>query len=193
MALPNWAGNTRFIGPAGATGPAGTPGTSGGQLLYLDSATAVIVPTLGSLLLTPVLTAQTTISFAASSSSVLVAKFPSPVGALVSTFITAGIWNINIFASTSATTSTPSFYWSLYQVDADGVSNPVLISDGSASPTSVTTLTSTLYTAQLSVPSYTLTDATKRIAVYLYGVYAAGSRTLTFAFRGSKISSYIAR
>jgi hypothetical protein len=188
MALPNWAGNTRYVGPAGATGPAGTPGTSGGQLLYLDSATSTTVPTLGSLLLIPITTTQTTIAYAASSSTVLVAKFPSPVGALVSTFITGGIWNINIFASTSATTSTPSFYWSLYQVDADGVSNPVLISDGSASPTSVTTLTSTIYTAQLSVPSYTLTDATKRIAVYLYGVYAAGSRTLTFAFRGSKIA-----
>jgi len=188
MALPNWAGNTRYVGATGPAGAAGSAGTSGGQLLYLDSATSTSVPTLGSLLLIPITTTQTTIAYAASSSTVLVAKFPSPVGALVSTFITSGLWNINIYASSSATTSTPSFYWSLYQVDADGVSNPVLISDGSATPTSVTTLSSTLYTAQLSVPSYTLTNSTKRIAVYLYGVYAAGSRTLTFAFRGATIS-----
>jgi hypothetical protein len=92
---------------------------------------------------------------------------------------------LNIYAKSSASTNAPSFYWSLYQVDADGVSNPVLIKDGSADPVSVTSTTDTLFSATESVPAYTLTDATKRLAVYLYGVYDSGSRTLTFAFRGA--------
>ena len=185
MALPNWAGNTRYVGPTGPAGPSGSEAASGGQLLYLDSATSTTVPTLGNLLLIPVLTAQTTISYTASSSTVLIARFPTPVGALVSTFIPPGVWGLNIYARSSATTNTPAFYWSLYQVDSDGVSNPVLIKDGSADPVSVTSTTDTVYTSTESVPAYTLTDATKRFSVYLYGVYDSGSRTLTFAFRGN--------
>ena len=76
---PNWAGNTRFIGP---TGPAGQNGAAGGLTLFLDSATSTSVPTTASLLLDPVLTAQTTSSFAATNSTVLIAKFPSAVGAI---------------------------------------------------------------------------------------------------------------
>ena len=121
MALPNWAGNTRYIGPTGPAGPAGTPGSSGGQTLYLDSATSTTVPTLGSLLKLPVLTAQTKISYSASSSTVLIAKFPTEVGGLASTFVPPGLWDLNIYAATSSITNAPSFYWSLYQVDADGV------------------------------------------------------------------------
>ena len=185
MALPNWAGNTRYIGPTGPAGPSGSEAASGGQLLYLDSATSTTVPTLGNLLLIPVLTSQTTISYTASSSTVLIARFPTPVGALVSTFIPPGVWGLNIFARSSATTNAPAFYWSLYQVDADGVSNPVLIKDGSADPVSVTSTTDTVYTSTESVPAYTLTDTTKRFSIYLYGVYDSGSRTLTFAFRGN--------
>ena len=185
MALPNWAGNTRYRGPAGPDGPAGPAGTSGGQILYLDSATSTTVPTLGSLLLIPVLNTQTTISHLANNSTVLIAKFPTGVGALVSTIITPGDWGLNIYARTSATTLAPSFYWSLYQVDADGASNPVLIKDGSVDPVSVTSTSNTLFTATESIPAYTLTDSTKRLAVYLYGVYVGGSRTLTFSFRGA--------
>jgi hypothetical protein len=121
----------------------------------------------------------------ANTSTVLIAKFPTAVGSLVSTFVPPGTWSLNIYARSSASTNAPSFYWSLYQVDADGVSNPVLIKDGSADPVSVTSTTDTLFSATGSVPAYTLTDATKRLAVYLYGVYDSGSRTLTFAFRGA--------
>ena len=190
MALPNWAGNTRYVGPAGPTGPAGTPGSSGGQTLYLDSATSTSVPTLGNLLTTPVLTAQTTISHAASSSTVLIAKFPTPVGALPTTFVPPGLWDLNIYAATSSLTNAPSFYWSLYQVDADGVSNPVLIADGAADPILITNLVAsqTIYDSPLYIPAYTLTNSTKRLSVYLYAVYVGGSRTATFEFRAGAVS-----
>ena len=190
MALPNWAGNTRYIGPTGPAGPAGTPGTSGGQTLYLDSATSTTVPTLGNLLTTPVLTTQTKISYAASSSTVLIAKFPTPVGGLASTFVPPGLWDLNIYAATSSTTNAPSFYWSLYQVDADGVSNPVLISDGAADPILITNLVAsqTIYDSPLYIPAYTLTNSTKRLSVYLYAVYVGGGRRATFEFRSGAVS-----
>lgn len=187
--LPNWAGNTRYVGPTGPAGPAGPPGSSGGQTLYIDSATSTTVPTLGSLLVTPTLTAQTTISYSANSSTVLIAKFPTTItGGLTSTYIPPGFWDMNIYAKSSSLTNTPSFYWQLYQVDADGVSNPILIVSGAAEPIDVTDVTDTLYNSTLYVPAYTLTDSTKRLSVYLYGVYLTGSRTLTFAFRNGTVS-----
>ena len=176
---PNWAGNTKFIGP---TGPAGRPGSAGGLTLFMDSATSTTVPTIGSLLLAPVLTAQTTISFAATNSTVLIARFPSAVGAIVEETITPGFWDMNIYASTSSLTRAPSFYWSLYYVDSDGSSNPVLISDGAANEQAITSLTATLQTQSLSIPAVLL-PAGKRIACYLYAVYQGGNRTATFSFR----------
>ena len=176
---PNWAGNTQFIGP---TGPAGQNGAAGGLTLFLDSATSTSVPTTGSLLLAPVLTAQTTISFAASNSTVLIAKFPSAVGAIVEETITPGAWDLNIFASTSSLTNAPLFYWSLYQVDADGSSNPVLIADGAANEQVITSLTAALQSQSLTIPPVLL-PAGKRIACYLYARYRSGGRTATFSFR----------
>ena len=175
---PNWAGNTRFIGP---TGPAGQNGAAGGLTLFMDSPTSTTVPTIGSLLLVPVLTAQTTISFAATNSTVLVAKFPSAVGAIVEETITPGFWDMNIYASTSSLLNAPLWYWSLYYVDADGVSNPVLIADGSANEQVITSLTATLQSQSLSIPA-TLLPAGKRIACYLYVRYRT-NRTATFSFR----------
>jgi len=182
MALPNWAGNTRYVGPTGPPGPAGANGSAGGLTLFLDSATSTSVPTIGSLLLAPVLTAQTTISNTASSTTVLIAKFPSAVGAIVEETIPPGVWDLNIYASTSSLTNAPFFYWSLYYVDADGSSNPVLIADGSANEQVITSLTATLQTQSLTIPA-TLLPAGKRIACYLYARYQAGSRTATFSFR----------
>ena len=176
---PNWAGNTRFIGP---TGPAGQNGAAGGLTLFLDSATSTSVPTIGSLLLAPVLTAQTTISFAATNSTVLIAKFPSAVGAIVEETITPGAWDLNIYASSSSLTNAPLWYWSLYYVDSDGSSNPVLIADGSANEQVITSLTATLQTQSLAIPA-TLLPAGKRIACYLYARYRSGGRTATFSFR----------
>jgi len=176
---PNWAGNTRFIGP---TGPAGRNGAAGGLTLFLDSSTSTSVPTTGALLLAPVLTTQTTISFAATNSTVLIAKFPSAVGAIVEETITPGFWDLNIYASASSLTNAPLFYWSLYQVDADGSSNPVLIADGSANEQVITSLTATLQTQSLNIPA-TLLPFGKRIACYLYARYRSGGRTATFSFR----------
>jgi len=176
---PNWAGNTRFIG---ATGPAGRNGSAGGLTLFMDSSTSTSVPTTGALLLAPVLTTQTTISFAATNSTVLIAKFPSAVGAIVEETITPGNWDMNIYASASSLTNAPLWYWSLYYVDSDGSSNPVLIADGAANEQVITSLTANLETQSLAIPA-TLLPAGKRIACYLYARYRSGSRTATFSFR----------
>jgi hypothetical protein len=135
------------------------------------------------------LTTQTKISYSANNSTVLVAKFPTAVGAIVEGTIPAGLWDMNIYAATSSTTNAPSFYWSLYQVDSDGASNPVLVADGAANVQIITNLVSsqTQYNQSLYVPNYLL-PATKRLSCYLYVVYQGGNRTATFEFRNGAVS-----
>lgn len=187
--LPNWAGNTRYIGPTGPQGPAGNNGVSGGLVLYMDSATSTTVPTLGSLLSAPNLGAQTTISYSANSATVLIATFPSPVGAIPAQFIPPGLWDMNIYAAASSLTNSPYFYWSLFQVDSDGVSNPILLADGSGAPIQIANLSSTqiIYDSPLYIPATTL-PAGKRVSAYLYVTYVTGSRTAIFEFRAGAVS-----
>jgi hypothetical protein len=106
----------------------------------------------------------------------------SAVGAIVEETITPGDWDMNLFTSSSSLTNAPLWYWSLYYVDSDGSSNPVLIADGAANEQSITSLTATLQTQSLTIPPVLL-PAGKRIACFLYARYKSGSRTATFSFR----------
>jgi len=97
---------------------------------------------------------------------------------------------LNIYAATSNTGNAPSFYYSVYQVDADGLSNPILIASGSNEPVLITNLQSsqTLYDVALYVPSYTLTNSTKRIQLQLFVNSGVTARTAYFEFRSGAIS-----
>jgi len=186
-----------YTGATGSTGPQGTPGisiTSADLTFYLDSSGGAVTvgnPSISSLNLTPNRGAQTTISYGPTvGSNVLVAKFTSAVGALPTTVISAGIWDLNIYAATSNVGSPPSFYYSVYQVDADGLSNPILIADGSNDSVLITNLQSsqTIYDVALYVPAYTLTNSTKRVQLQLFVNSNGGGRTAYFEFRSGAIS-----
>ena len=188
------SGEAVNTGATGPTGSAGVNGSSGGLTFYLDAATTIVTagnPAIGSLLLTPNLGAQTSISYATTGTqNVLVAKLTTAVGALSSTVVPPGLWDLNIFAATSNTGSAPSFYYSIYQVDADASSNPIRIADGSNEPVLIINQQGSqlLYDVPLYVPYYTLTDSTKRIQIQLYVNAGAANRTAYFEFRSGAIS-----
>ena len=192
--LINRQGSTGSTGPTGPTGAAGINGVSGGLTFYLDSAGGTVTagnPSISSLPLTPNLGAQTTISYVATGvNNVLVGKFTTPVGALSSTVVPPGLWDLNIFAAVSNVGSAPSFYYSIFQVDADGVSNPISIASGSNEPVLITNLQSSqlIYDVPLYVPYYLLTDSTKRIQLQLFVNGVGSSRTAYFEFRSGAVS-----
>lgn len=194
FSLINRQGSTGSTGSTGPTGSAGQNGVSGGQIFYLDSAGGTVTagnPSISSLPLTPNLGAQTTISYVATGvNNVLVGKFTTPVGALSSTVVPPGLWDLNIFAAVSNVGSAPFFYYSIFQVDADGVSNPISIASGSNEPVLLRNLQSsqTIYDVPLYVPYYLLTDSTKRIQIQLFVNGAGSSRTAYFEFRSGAIS-----
>jgi hypothetical protein len=78
----------------------------------------------------------------------------------------------------------------VFQVDADGSSNPILIADGSNDPVLITNTqaSQTVYDVALYVPEYTLTDSTKRVQVQLFVNENGGTRTAYFEFRSGAIS-----
>jgi hypothetical protein len=187
-------------GPTGSTGQQGEPGAtgingvSGGLTFYLDSDTVTVTagnPAIGTLPLTPNLGAQTTITYVTTGAqNVLVGKFTTAVGALSSTVVPPGLWDLNIFAAVSNPGNGPSFYYSVYQVDADGLSNPTLIASGSNEPVLITNLQSSklIYDTPLYVPYYLLTDSTKRIQIQLFVNGGGTNRTAYFEFRSGAVS-----
>ena len=195
-------GSTGPTGPTGVTGiigPQGLPGVSiasVGLTFYVDSSGGTVTagnPSNSFLSITPNLGAQTTISYTPATSStnnVLVATFTSAVGALPTTVIPAGLWDLNIYAAASNVSNAPIFYYSVFQVDADGLSNPILIANGSNDGVVISNLQSsqTLYDVALYVPEYTLTDSTKRIQIGLFVNANGGTRTAYFDFRSGAMS-----
>jgi hypothetical protein len=97
---------------------------------------------------------------------------------------------LNIYASVSNPGNGPSFYFSIFQVDADGASNPTLIASGSNEPVLITNLdvSQLVYDVALYVPAYTLTDSTKRIQVQIFVNGGGTNRTAYFDFRSGAIS-----
>ena len=190
-------GASGVTGPTGPTGPTGLSGTSGGLILFLDSVNSTTIPTQGTLNLAPTVGTLTTIAYTSGvASNVVIANFTAPVTVFKpsngSSIISPGLWDLNIYAATNNSNNPPLVYFNLYQVDSDGVSNPVLIADGSGEPTAVvnevTIPASPLqYTISLYVPTYTFTNDTKRLMVQIRATFT-NNRQIDLYFRGAAAS-----
>lgn len=181
--IPGAATNT---GATGATGPQGDNGVSGGLVLIFDTAGGS-APQTGTLGLTADTSTQTTITSGSQTNTndFLMGTFVTPVGAITSPLIAAGIWDFTLHASANDTGV--SYYADIYYVDADGSSNPVLIVSGSTGADDVGTGQDE-YIHSVYVPTTVLPDTTKRLRVRLYANFVGTSRSLTFRFRNQTVS-----
>ena len=158
---PTGYGWTGATGPGGNTGPQGIPGISGGLVLYMDSAGGA-APQSGTMSTTAVTSAQTTITTTHNGNDFLMATFLTPVDFLTSTVIAPGLWDVNITGYSNTTTDV-AFYFNLYSVDADGTSNPVVITAGVSASASVVGNTQQEYSNTIYVPLTNLANLTKRL------------------------------
>jgi collagen type VII alpha len=183
MGVPGSATNTGATGP---TGPQGDNGVSGGLVLIFDTAGGS-APQTGTLDLTADTSTQTTITSGSQTNTndFLMGTFVTPVGAITSPLIAAGIWDFTLHASANDTGV--SYYADIYYVDADGSSNPVLIVSGSTGPDDIGTGQDE-YIHSVYVPTTVLPDTTKRLRVRLYANFVGTSRSLTFRFRNQTVS-----
>jgi hypothetical protein len=175
--------NPTFTGP---TGPQGLNGVSSSLVLFMDTSGAAqgVADLSGTLLLTPILTAQTTLSEdGAAVTNHVLGSFTTPLNTLTNTSILAGEWDMNLYAS-SPDNGTHTFYFSVY--DVSGGSQEILIANGATgTPTTVSGTTISLYTNSLYVPTYTLANLTNhQIRVKLF-INTGNNRNFTAYFRGS--------
>ena len=159
-------------------------------VFYLDLSGTLSAPQIGNTFLHPITTTQSSVSFTTMGvgSDVQMATFTTPAGFLTSTVIPGGTWNLSLWADTDDETEVNNAYISIYAVDADGVSNPVLIQSGSANTFTLNSTVPYDFNHPFSVPTYTVADLTKRIQFRLFANFGIGS-TVSFYFRDETLSS----
>jgi hypothetical protein len=187
-----YTGETGITGPTGAVGPAGANGVSSGLVFFLDTAGGS-PPQSGTLLEVPVATAQTLINSGTinNTNDVLMGTFVSIPGSLPTTSIVGGEWMMTLYVANTVTLGV-SYYFDAYYVDADGVSNPVLLAAGNAA-TAIGFVAGiqAAYNYSLYVPTITLPDLTKRLRVRIYCNFVGNNRSCSLEFRDNTVSHVI--
>jgi hypothetical protein len=118
----------------------------------------------------------------------LVTTLTTPVGALTSNVVVGGTWDMNLYALSSATNGI-SYYFSVYEMAADGVTQiGAALATGTLASATPVLLAQNIYTYQLYVPARNLVDLNSRIQIQVYANFTAGSKTLTMEFRNNTIS-----
>jgi hypothetical protein len=181
-------------GPTGATGPAGTNGTSTGEVLFMDigALTPQSTPvSTGTLTKSAILGTQVVLTHAASNTpNYLMTSLLTPVGALTSSLILPGFWDMNLYAiNSSSTVGSITYYFSVEEVQEDGVTTVGVIATGTSESATPVLQTQTVHIYSLYVPSYQLATLSSRIKVDVYANFSSGgSKTLTIEFRDNTIS-----
>jgi hypothetical protein len=185
-------GQQGSTGETGPTGPAGTNGASSGLVLFMDigETTPQSAPvTDGTLNITPIIGTQVVETHEANGiNDYLMTTLTTPVGALTSPIIVAGLWEMSLYAINSGTANSISYYFSIFEVAADGTTVLGTIAAGT-SGTATPIATQNIYNYDLYVPAYTLTDLDSRVQINVYADFTGGpDKTLTLEFRGNTIS-----
>ena len=118
----------------------------------------------------------------------LMTTLTTPVGTLTSPVIVAGMWDMNLHAINSGTANSITYYFSAFEVAADGTTVLGTIAAGT-SGTATPIATQDIYTYDLYVPAYTLTNLDSRVQIKVFANFTGGpNKTLTLQFRGNTIS-----
>ena len=181
-------GGTGATGPRGPTGAAGQNAVSGGLTLFMDTAggSYVNTPIVGSLLQSPNQTAGTTIlSGNQPIGQKAIAQFLTASNTLQSTVILGGLWDMNLYASSSVTSN---FYWfNVAYVDSNG-NNRVNVATGTATNETNIGTALTYYNNSLYVPTFTLPDLTYRVLVEIVVDFQSNNRSCSLYFRNNEQS-----
>jgi collagen type VII alpha len=173
--------NSSHTGPTGPTGAAGANGISGGLTLFLDAATSGTPGVSGTLLNIPNVGAQTTIASGnQTNTTVLMATYTTPTNSLLTTTVLGGEWDLNLYAAAGG--AGVSYYYDVYYVTANGVTETLLVAGSSANAT-LLDAQNDITTYSLYVPTTTLPDLTYRIRIKVYGVFVGNNKTMTIYMR----------
>jgi len=186
--------NLRFNQTLGVTASVPVPDSQiiviPNTVFFLDVSGTLIAPQVGSAILHPLTSTGATVTHTAADveSDILMTTFTTSPGSLTAISIPGGTWNLSLFASTTDGTEANSAYINVYTVDADGVSNPVLIQNNSGSPFIVNGSDTYNYNVPFTVPTFTVANLTKRVQFKIFANFGLAS-SMTFFFRDLALSS----
>lgn len=169
-------------GPTGPQGPQGLNGTSGGLVLFLDSATTTSPQDNGSLLMAPNTGAQSAITGTTASTSF--AQFSIPCASLNQTFIPPGVWDLNLYANNVGTSGTIRVWYSIIEEGGGGI----VFQDSSGGVTIEATPSIGLYNISLYVPQYTFVSSENSLRIMLYATFSDPNSILALYMRDNTIS-----
>ena len=158
---------------------------------FLDISGTLSAPQTGPAILHPNVGTQSSVAHTTGGvvDDYLMATFTTPVGFLTSLVVPGAPWDLSIWASTTDEGELNSMYLSVYEVDVDGVSDPVLIFDGSlGNPFLVNTSAIVNYNSTVNVPTFEVISLTRRLQFRLYANFGVAS-TITFYTRNLTTSS----
>lgn len=158
---------------------------------FLDVSGTLSAPQTGPAILHPNVGTQSSIAHTTEGvvSDYLMATFVTPVGFLTSTVVPGAPWDLSIWASTTDTDELNTMYLRVYEVDADGISDPVLIFNGGAgTPFIVNTSAILNYNNTVNIPTFEVASLTRRLQFRLYANFGVAS-TITFYTRNLTTSS----
>ena len=158
---------------------------------FLDISGTLTAPQTGNAILHSSVGTQSSVTASelAPTSDVLMVTFVTPVGFLTNTVIPGGPWNLSIWASTTDETELNTMYLSVYEVDVDGVSDPVLIFDGTTgTPFIVNTNAVVNYNNTVTLPTFEVASITRRLQFRLYANFGVAS-SISFYTRNLTTSS----
>jgi len=181
-------GSTGSTGSRGPTGAVGLNGISGGLALFLDTAGGS-APQTGTLPDLPDTSTLTTITSGvqAANNAFLLGTFTMPSGILTTPSIISGLWDVNLYASSDDDLDNVKFYFSVFYVTADGLTETLVAAGDYTSATPVYT-TNTAYVDTIYVPAITLPDITYLIRIKVYAVFIGSGHSITAYFRSNKLS-----
>jgi hypothetical protein len=142
-------------------------------------------PITGTIAKNPVTGTETTITGRVNTGTHLIGSFLTGVGEITDTTIDAGFWLLHTYGFGEIGLF---HFYKLYLVDADGVSNKTLVSEGSSANATALSETETLNSYTNYVPAAIIPDLTKRGIIELY-LYATGNnKDFELQFRGNTFS-----
>jgi hypothetical protein len=142
-------------------------------------------PISGTIAKNPVTGSQTTITGSVNSGEHLIATFITEIGEITDLTIDAGFWLLHTYGFADLTTY---HFYKLYLVDADGVSNKTLVSEGTPENATALSETQTLNSYINYVPAAIIPDNTKRGIIELYLYTTQNNKDFELEFRGNTFS-----
>jgi len=186
-------GNDGPTGPTGPTGVKGDAGDSTGLILYLNETEPSGVTGIYRLLSPePLLDpSNVTITLSPGSTGTFLGGFANTLGGLNNpVFIPAGIWELNIFASTT-TPNNVNIWYEVFGIDALG--NEVDLSPGSSSINNLSSSLISLYQSLLAFGNTNLDPTYEAIVLKIYGdnLDLVNNSDVTLWYQGNSYYSYV--